>query len=549
MKTYVVLLAGLISWSWAATAQLLPVTLVHQFTTPALARAPFKLGPDGNFYSVTTIGGSGRGSVFRLSSNGVFTTLALFTATHGQNPSDPLVLGADGQWYGTTPQGGTHSRGTIFRVAFDGRLTTLAHFTDTNGAFPRGLTPLGNGDFIGATVTGANYFGTIYRFSAGGGITTLVNIPASFDSFPGRLTPGPDGHFYGLTYNGNHGRGKIFRVTLDGVLTQLASVTGNDYGDSTYLTLGPDGNFYGTTFGGGAFGRGAAFRVTLDGVLTSLADFNGANGTSPNSGLTLGADGNFYGATIHGGVSGDGTIFKLTPSGALTMLAEFTSRPLTGIGPYGGVAFGTDGSLYGPVTVGGPSDLGAIFRIDLPPSLREPLANRTNLTGTTVTFAVSAFGTTPLSYQWWKDQTPLVDGGNISGASTPALTLANVQIADSGEYSLVISNRAGTLRTGARLTVVAFLDIDNDGVPDGQDQCPGTAPGEVVDHRGCSVSDYVPCAGPAGGGTWRSHGQYIGAVTAVADAFLDAGLMTEEERDSMVAEAVHSDCGKRRTGR
>jgi uncharacterized repeat protein (TIGR03803 family) len=510
-------------------------------------RARLALGPDGNFYGVTTLGGSGRGTVFRVTPNGAFTTLAPFTETDGRNPISPLVFDK-GTFFGATLQGGRNESGTIFRIGVTGPITTLAHFGDPNGLGPNGptgLTPLGSGDFIGTTITGYlnNYGGTVFRYTAAGVLSTFAYIPQSFDSFPGKLIPGPDGNFYGMTYNGGHGRAKVFRMTPDGVITEIASVTGNDFLYSTDLALGLDGNLYGGTFSGGSTGQGSIFRCTLAGNLVDLIHFTGTNGASPSAGLVLGEDGNFYGGTVHGGSSGGGTVFRMTHPGLLTKLADFSSRPTTGEGVYGGVTFGTDNSLYGTTITGGTADQGVIFRIDLPPTL-QAVPSRTNLFGTTATFRAGAFGTSPLSYQWFKDQIPLTDGGNLSGTHSDTLTVANLQSGDAGMYSVVVTNRAGRAQASAQLVVVASLDEDNDGVPDARDSCPGTPPGVAVDDHGCSIEQYVPCAGPVTGGYWRSHGQYIGAVTEVADTFAAQGLISESERDAIVRAAVQSDCGK-----
>jgi len=92
----------------------------------------------------------------------------------------------------------------------------------------------------------------------------------------------------------------------------------------------------------------------------------------------------------------------------------------------------------------------------------------------------------------------------------------------------------------------SIIDSDGDGVPDDKDECPDTAPGSAVNEHGCSIEQLVPCAGPATGGTWRNHGEYLGAVTAATDAFLGAGLITAEQRDEALRAARHSDCGKKR---
>ncbi len=88
-------------------------------------------------------------------------------------------------------------------------------------------------------------------------------------------------------------------------------------------------------------------------------------------------------------------------------------------------------------------------------------------------------------------------------------------------------------------------DSDGDGVPDYRDECPDTAHGSAVNEEGCSIDQLVPCAGPATGGTWRNHGDYLRAVTAAADAFLATGFITAEQRDAALRAARHSDCGKK----
>ena len=90
-----------------------------------------------------------------------------------------------------------------------------------------------------------------------------------------------------------------------------------------------------------------------------------------------------------------------------------------------------------------------------------------------------------------------------------------------------------------------IADTDGDGVPDDKDNCPDTAPGSVVNEHGCNLEQLVPCGGPATGGTWRNHGEYLRAVTTATDAFLAAGLITPEQREAVLRVTRHSDCGKK----
>jgi len=68
----------------------------------------------------------------------------------------------------------------------------------------------------------------------------------------------------------------------------------------------------------------------------------------------------------------------------------------------------------------------------------------TVMAGSNATFTVAATGTEPLTYQWCKGGTPLSNGGHVSGAATPSLTLSNVAPADSAQYSVRITNSCGS---------------------------------------------------------------------------------------------------------
>ena len=90
----------------------------------------------------------------------------------------------------------------------------------------------------------------------------------------------------------------------------------------------------------------------------------------------------------------------------------------------------------------------------VPPRIVTPPSSRTNNAGTTATFAVTATGVS-LNYQWRKGTQNLANGGNISGATTPTLTLTNVSQADAGSYSAEVRNVSGTATSSAAtLTVI-----------------------------------------------------------------------------------------------
>ncbi|MEI7730246.1 MAG: MBG domain-containing protein [Verrucomicrobiota bacterium] len=83
----------------------------------------------------------------------------------------------------------------------------------------------------------------------------------------------------------------------------------------------------------------------------------------------------------------------------------------------------------------------------------------TNVAGAVATFMVTATGV-PLNYTWRKNGAPLTDGGNISGSATAILSLNNVSAADQGSYSVVITNRLGSVTSSnATLAVITGLPV------------------------------------------------------------------------------------------
>lgn len=128
------------------------------------------------------------GTVFRITPSGAFTSLFSFSGTNGARPSGALVQGRDGYLYGTTEFGGVSYRGanagiehlfnetfgTIFRISTNGDFTSLFSFKGTNGSHPSaGLLQAKNGAFYGTTQSGGSHFdgkhefgaGTVFRFS------------------------------------------------------------------------------------------------------------------------------------------------------------------------------------------------------------------------------------------------------------------------------------------------------------------------------------------------------------------------------------------------
>lgn len=88
------------------------------------------------------------------------------------------------------------------------------------------------------------------------------------------------------------------------------------------------------------------------------------------------------------------------------------------------------------------------------PAITSHPANQSVTEGANVNFSVTASGTAPLSYQWRRNGVNLANSGNISGVNTTTLMLSNVQETDEANYSVVVTNVAGTATSSnATLTV------------------------------------------------------------------------------------------------
>jgi len=200
-------------------------------------------GADGDFYGTTYLGGAGNpggpgyGTVFRIAPTGVLTTIHLFTFSDGLSPQAGLVQGTDGNFYGTTSWGGAggSGKGTVFKITPGGVLTTLYSFAGSDGQEPMAsLVQATDGNFYGTTAWGgAGGVGTVFEMTSTGETTRLYSF--SDGGLPqAALVQGTDGNLYGTA-------GVVFRLTrepelfLPVVLDNAPGVAGSRY--TTELTL------------------------------------------------------------------------------------------------------------------------------------------------------------------------------------------------------------------------------------------------------------------------------------------------------------------------
>jgi uncharacterized repeat protein (TIGR03803 family) len=339
---------------------------------------------DGNFYGTTTAGGTiGSGTVFKVTPAGVETVLHSFLGggSDGAGPQAALIQSWDGDFYGTTVDGGLFDNGAVFKITATGEETVLHSFGPYNG--PDGIAPYDalvedhEGNFYGTTEVEGEYSGgTLFKITSSGVFTVLH----SFGAQQGAEGWGPaatlllasDGDFYGTTtYGGSNNTGTVFKITRSGIFTLLYSfgATGSEDGVEPWSAMieGCDGDLFGTTLYGGASGYGTVFKITRSGVETVLHSFGSAanDGQGPQAPLIWGYDGKIYGVTSGGGAYGNGAIVQITTAGVETVLYSFAygvDGSTDGYGPFGLIE-GRDGNFYGTTFGGGLYGTGTVFKV------------------------------------------------------------------------------------------------------------------------------------------------------------------------------------------
>jgi uncharacterized repeat protein (TIGR03803 family) len=336
----------------------------------------------------------------------------------GSNPGGGLVSDGAGNFYGTTLGGGLSVCGqsapfcgTVFKVVLapDGswKESVIYKFKGgKDGAGPSGsLTFDSAGNLYGTTVTGGNNgcvegCGTVFKLSPNPNGTWTETIISRFAGGADAEEPGVGvvfdtaGNLYGSAGGGciEECNGTIFKLAPnpDGTWTQSLLYTfmgGLDGGFPSALVVDAAGNLYGATVSGGTSspcgGCGTVFELSPSPagtwektILYSFTD--GLDGGLPSGGLAFDGVGNLFGETDDGGSfacpeSGCGVVYELTPgSGSWNFSVAHTFNGVDGSKgsqPSGGLALGSDGSLYGATATGGDAacnngnGCGTIFKL------------------------------------------------------------------------------------------------------------------------------------------------------------------------------------------
>jgi len=332
---------------------------------------------------------------------------------------------------------------------------------------------------------------TIMRFTPDG-VGSIFYSGGSESFRPTGLTFDSAGNLYAANrYSG------IFKFAPDGTVSLFPGVLGLNYPRG--IAFDSAGNlFVANSY------SDEVLKFSPDGSSFSFAFRNGLS--YPND-LAFDRAGNLYVANPD-----LNTVVKFTPGGQGTLFAS------NGLSSPVGVAFDGGGNLY--------------------------VANQVN--NTIQKFTPEGVGSVFASTGLDAPSGLAFDGlGNLYVANTGNNTVQ--KFTPSGIGSVFASTGLNAPAFIAVRIEPVVLDSDGDGVPDDVDQCLGSTPGVVVDARGCSIDQLVPCSGPASGGTWKNHGQYVSAIVRTVEAFAAARLLTPDERVAVIGAAARSNCGKQRT--
>lgn len=315
------------------------VNVLYAFTGFDDGRIPSSrviIGPDGNLYGTTEMGGSGgSGVVYRLQPPPTLcraypcpwrqTVLHAFAGDDGQLPgTGDLTFDRAGNVYGTTVVGGAHGAGTVYELTpGNGGWTETVLYSFAGGIDGEepyaGVILDQQGNLYGTTVFGGDpneIAGTVYKLSRSGSgwsKTTLYDFPSFFDGgFPyGGLISDQAGNLYGTTSKyGFQNGGTVYELTRsNGMHFQVLFNLTSQVGSYSTLYMDAAGNLYGTLTQADT----EVFRLTKTSGSWNQTGFAGQAGNSPAGSVIMDASGNLYTTASEGGAHGNGVVFGITP--------------------------------------------------------------------------------------------------------------------------------------------------------------------------------------------------------------------------------------------
>jgi uncharacterized repeat protein (TIGR03803 family) len=292
-----------------------------------------------------------------------FTVLHSFDGTDGEQPNAGLVQATDGNLYGTTESAGANGYGTVFKISPSGTFTTLYSFCSqsscTDGMNPGPVIQGSDGNFYGTTrqggtgnclLGGTKYgCGTIFKITPGGALTTLINfgqVAPDITNPDSLLLQAPDGNFYGTTeYSETSSYGSMFSLSVGlgqfvetqpkfGPVGTPISILGPDMVGATSVTFNgtpatftmPWGFLITTTVPAGAT-TGEVQVVTPGGTLTSNAPFTVSAASSSGPVAEVLPTSLTFGSQSPGTTSGPQSVTLSNTGNATLTITSITTSP------------------------------------------------------------------------------------------------------------------------------------------------------------------------------------------------------------------------------
>jgi len=231
-------------------------------------------------------------------------------------------------------------------------------------------------------------------------------------------------------------------ILLNGVSTGQSNTNGFGVFSAFMITNGFLGGTNTLDFvvnNAGSTTNPTGLRVELSGVTAQA--FPAAIATPPQSQTVN------QGANVTFSVVGSGTAplnYQWQFNGASISGATGTSYTLTSVQP-------AEAGSYSAVVSnawGSATSAAALLAVSVPPSITAQPQDQNANQGAGATFSVVASGTALLSYQWRQN------GVGISGATGSTYAPNNVQPADAGTYSVVVTNTAGSVTSSNAILTV-----------------------------------------------------------------------------------------------
>lgn len=320
-------------------------------------------GPGEVFYGMAYSGGkNGTGTIFSITAAGDFTVLHTFSALDsnkhnedGANPLRTIIIGRDGNLYGTTRVGGEN---TCEAAGFDTGGCGVAWVMDRWGKNFKVLH-----QFTAAQGHAASIIQACDGLLYGSAVWPATKSPSG--------APLPSGILFRMATSGQD-----FDVLYS--FTQTDANGDNTDGADPYEPLHEKepGVFYGSATRGGTNGNGVVFRYSLwePGTVEVVHDFSAtvdgdnSDGANPQARLTRGPDGWMYSTATNGGTYGSGVVYRIRPDGEFEVLYTFSAtNPKTGANKdgaapfYGVVLDKRSHSLIGGAVYGGNSNSAGYF--------------------------------------------------------------------------------------------------------------------------------------------------------------------------------------------